>query len=415
MFLEIIGRLALAGALFAWAWPSHAQPLTLQEAIGRALASNPVLKAEGASVDALEVQALIDGLAPPPTLGAELENVAGTGEVSGVKGAEATLRLGRVFELGGKREARRGRARADIALQENVVALRRIELAAATTRRFVAVVEAQEILDLARRQVALAGEIQSAVQHRVSRGVAPDGDLAMAEIGTARAELAREDAEHELESARYSLAALWGAQAPEAVEAGGDLLVLPELPEFEDLSQRLAGSPGFVAYELDLSRLDAEREVAVAAAHPDLALTAGVRRLEAFDDQALVFSLSMPFGISERSAHAVARSTAQADAIVARRDAALLDARQALFADYQELRHAQTEVLMLAERMIPSAERGLALTRAGYDDARYSLLELTQAQATWLQLQRERLAAAARYHTLHAEIERSTATAGATP
>lgn len=415
MFLEFVGRLALAGALYAWAWPSHAQPLTLQEAIGRTLASNPALRAEGASIDALEMQARLDSLAPPLTLGAELENVAGTGEVSGVKGAEATLRLGRVLELGGKREARHERARADIALQQNVIVLRRIELAASTTRHFVAVVEAQAVLELARRQVTLADEVRSAVQHRVSRGVAPDGDLAMAEIASARAELAREHAEHELQSARYSLAALWGAQAPEAVEASGDLLDLPELPEFEYLSRRLADTPGFVAYELDLTRLDAEREIAVAAAHPDLALTAGVRRLEAYDDQALVFSLSMPFGISERSAHAVARSTAQADATVARRDAALLDARQALYANYQELRHARTEVLMLAERMIPSAERGLALTRAGYDDARYSLLELTQAQATWLQLQRERLAAAARYHTLLAEIERSTAIAGATP
>jgi outer membrane protein, heavy metal efflux system len=59
--------------------------------------------------------------------------------------------------------------------------------------------------------------------------------------------------------------------------------------------------------------------------------------------------------------------------------------------------------------MIPAAERGLKLTRDGYEDARYSVLQLTQVQATLLELQRDRLAAAARYHTLLADIERSTA------
>ena len=123
----------------------------------------------------------------------------------------------------------------------------------------------------------------------------------------------------------------------------------------------------------------------------------------------------MPFGTQERSAFAVARTDAELDAVTARREAALLEARQKLFASYQELRHASTEIEALTQRMIPAAERGLRMTRAGYDDARYSILQLTQAQAALLQLQIERLAAAARYHTLFADIERSTAAAGATP
>ena len=65
--------------------------------------------------------------------------------------------------------------------------------------------------------------------------------------------------------------------------------------------------------------------------------------------------------------------------------------------------------------MIPAAERGLELTRAGYEAARYSWLHLNQAQSSLLQLRKERLAAASRYHTLLAEIERSTAAAGARP
>lgn len=415
MLSHPFGRLALASALGVFAWPVHAEPLTLQAAIGRTLASNPSLRAEGAAVTAYEQQLQLDGLAPALTLGAELENIGGTGAVSNTGGAETTLRLGKVFELGGKRAARQQRGLAEIARQENVVTRRRLDLAAETTKRFIAVVETQDELALAERQVALTQETEAAVQQRVDRGVSPAGDVALAQIAVARAELAREHAEHELESSRFALVALWGEVAPRPIDATAELLTLPDLPAFESLAERLTRTPEAVAYTLDTAKLDADRGVAQAAARPDLALTAGVRRLEAIDDQALVFSFSMPLGSSHRSGHAVGRIDAELEAVAARRDAAMLEARQLLFARYQELRHARTEVQSLTDRMIPAADRGLSLTRAGYDDARYSILQLTQAQNTLLQLQQERLVAAARYHTLLAEIERSTADAGATP
>lgn len=407
--------LALAGAL-CWPWASvSAEPLSLQEAISRVLKSNPMLRAESASARALSQQALLDSLHPMPTLGAELENVGGTGAVSGVHGAEATLRLGQVIELGGKREARSQRGEAIVARQQLEVTRRQLDLATEATKRFIGVVESQMELALAADQVAMAGETRDAVRQRVERGVAPEGDVAHAEIAFVRAELAREHAEHELASARFALASLWGEAGPTRVEANGDLLTLPALPDFDALAARLVSTPEAQAFDRDVARIEGDRLVARASAKPDLSFTAGVRRLEALDDQALVFSFSMPFGTQERSAYAVARTEAELDELAARREAALLDVKQRLFARYQELRHARTEFEALGGRMIPAAEHGLALTRQGYDNARYSILQLTQAQTTVLQLQLDRLAAAARYHTLLADIERSTTEAGATP
>jgi cobalt-zinc-cadmium efflux system outer membrane protein len=405
----------MAGIL-AWPWAGACgESLSLQAAVDRVLDSNPALRAEQASVLALSQQARLDSLKPAPTIGAELENFGGTGNTSGLKGVEATLRLGQVVELGGKREARRQLGEAIVSRQEIEIGRKRLDLATEATRRYIAIVEAQHELELTAGQVALATETASAVEHRVARGVAPEGDVAMAEIALARAELAREHAEHELASARFSLASLWGATGPTAIEADGELLALPALPEFEALASCLHATPEATSFEADIARIEAGRQVARSLARPDLAFTAGVRRLEALDDQALVFSFSLPFGTQERSAFAVARTDAELDAVVARRDAALLEARQQLFARFQELRHARTEHEALAQRMIPAAERGLALTRAGYDAARYSVVQLTQAQSTLLELQLDRLAAAARYHTLFADIERSTATAGAMP
>ena len=406
---------ALAGLLAMAAFAVHAQRVTLDEAVQRTLADHPALRAEAASARAIAEQAMLEGLAPAPTVSAELENVLGTGEVSGIRAAETTLRLGQVLELGGKRDARRARGSAMVERQRNISRQRQLDLALATTLRYIAVTQGQRELELADRQWRVAQATERFVRERVERGAAPEGDIALAQIAQVRAEIDREHAEHELAGARFALAALWGEASALPIETTGDLDSLPESPDFETLAKRLEASPESVAWTLETRRIEAERAVADASARPDLSLALGVRRLEAFDDQALVMSVSMPLGTRSRATHLQARADAELDAIDAQSAAALLEARQTLFARVQELRHARTEFEALSSRMIPAAERGLSLTRAGYEEARYSILELTQAQTTLLKLQHERLDAAARHHRILAEIERSTALAGDRP
>lgn len=415
MLLRRVWTLAFAGAVGVCALPAFAEQLTLEQAIRRTLESNPALRAEGAAVRALELQASLDGLAPALTLGVDVENVLGTGAISGIHGAESTVRLSQVFERGGKRDARLARGLAVVERQQNVVLQRQMDLATETKRRYIAVMAAQQELALAASQWKLTRDTEAAVLQRVQRGVAPEGDQTLAQIAVARAEIGREHAEHELASARFALAALWGQTEAVPIETSDALLPLPALPEFATLAARIAATPEALAIELDADRLAAERRLADAAAHADLSLSLGVRRLEAFDDQALVMSFSMPFGSAERSSLAVARTDAELSALRERQQSTALEAHQILYARFQELRHARTEFDALSDRMIPAAEKGLALAQAGFDDARYSVLQLTQAQALLQQLHRESLDAATRYHQLLVDIERSTAAAGVTP
>lgn len=398
-----------------FACPLSAEKLTLGAAIQRSLADQPSLRAESFTVDALEHQAALDGLAPAPTIGADLENFGGTGDLSGIHSAETTLRLGQVVELGGKREARLARGLAEVERQQNVRYLRQLDVAAETTRRYITLTRTQQQLALAERQLTLTRETEGAVRYRVDRGVAPEADQALAQIASVRADVALARAQSEFAGAQSALAAQWGEFEPGAIEATGDLLKLPDEPEFDALEARLANTPESTAFRLEANRIAADRAIAVAAARPDLSLSAGVRRLESLDDQGLLFSIAMPLGTRQRSSLAVARADSEQLALEARQQAAIIEVRQRLYARVQELRNARSEFQALSDRMLPAAEKALALTRAGYDNARYSVLQLTQAQAVLLQLQQERLTVAARYHQLLADIERSTAISGATP
>src|SRR3546814_19499118 len=78
-----------------------------------------------------------------------------------------------------------------------------------TTRlrsRYVAVAAAQQQLEFARERVKLAEQIRAEVARWVEAARNPASDLRAAEIALAEAELEVEDAEHELTSARMTLA-----------------------------------------------------------------------------------------------------------------------------------------------------------------------------------------------------------------
>jgi cobalt-zinc-cadmium efflux system outer membrane protein len=117
----------------------------------------------------------------------------------------------------------------------------------------------------------------------------------------------------------------------------------------------------------------------------------------------------MPLGSSTRARLAQSESRAAATAVAHRREAAELDAYQQLFEQYQELGHARAEFTTLGASMIPRAEQALALAQRGFDLGRFGFLALTQAQDTLFELRRRRIDAAARFHTLLADLQRLTA------
>lgn len=404
---------ACLGVLGCVASSAFAQELTLDEAVSRAWARHPALQAEGHTLTAAERQAELSGLAPSFTIGSEVENFAGTGALSGMSSAETTLRLSRVIELGGKRDARIALGTAEVARQRNTIGRSRIEIASEVTRRFVEVLARQERLAIARQDLELTGETRSTVARWVSAGRNPESDLLQSDIAVSRAELAVDNAEHELGSARLALSSLWGDLDPQFTTALGRLAALPAVAEFATLAARLPESTSQRAFEFDADVLAAQRRVAAAGARPDVALSVGTRRLEAFNDQGLIFGVSIPLGTSRRAALGVDRVSAELSAVHARRDAARLDAYQRLSALYQELQHARHVFETHRDAMIPKADSALTLNRRGYELGRFGFIVLTQAQQVLADLRRAQIDAAAQYHLRLVDIERLTATSGA--
>jgi cobalt-zinc-cadmium efflux system outer membrane protein len=379
--------------------------LTWGQALERALAGNASLSVQRWETEAAEARAASEALPPPFTLGAELDNFAGSGALRGTNSAEATLRIGRTLELGGKRQARIALGGVEVARAQHRSAVSRRELEQQTRLRFVEVLADQQRLEVAREHVELATRSRNEVARAVQRARNPETDLHTAELALADAELELEHAEHELAAARVTLASSWGEREASFGQAEGELESLVSLAPLEELTARLADSPVFTSAQLAREEAAARREVARASRHPDLTTSLGVRRLQGLDDNALVMSVSLPLGTSRRAG----LTRRLADALQAARDSDLAavssEQYQELFERYQEAIHARTEFELLRDRMLPAARKSLALAQRGFDAGRFPFLTLVQSQEKLIELRRRQIDAAVRHHTLLAGIQ----------
>jgi outer membrane protein, heavy metal efflux system len=105
---RVLIRLLLTSLLLATS-AVHADnqtSLNLATALERTLLLSPRLQQFPYQQRALEAQKLQAGLPPNPQLQADLENVLGTGNSRGLSGAEFTLSLSQLIEMGDKRQKR---------------------------------------------------------------------------------------------------------------------------------------------------------------------------------------------------------------------------------------------------------------------------------------------------------------------
>lgn len=422
MFLQFIHRARLratiATGLIAFAATAgaadeahvaHAGPhFTLAEALARAEARHPLFESYRAQMRGADARTLQAGMHPAPELGLAVENVFGSGDLSGTERAETTLSFSQLIERGGLRGRRIDVAHADRERLVTDAEIARLDLRAEVARRFVHVLSDQALLATTREATKLAQGTLKEVERRVEAARAPLAEASRAQVSLARAELEQEHAEHELLSSRRHLAAATGAHEPDFGEAEGDLLRLPPVADFERLLTRMHAAPEVLRFANEARLRESELRLAQARRTPGLRFGTGLRRLEESDDLGLVFSATLPLFAASRERGHIAEGEARIAQIGPEREAAMLKAQAQLYEIFQELNHARIEFTTQRERVVPAVEEALRQTQYAYGRGRYSLLELRDAQAEWAAQRRRLVEAAAEYHGHLIEIQRLT-------
>lgn len=388
--------------------PVTETPLTLATALQRAVHDNPTLASFSSALRVADAKRLQAGYRPNPRLGLQLENLGGTGEVSGTRALETTLMLSQLIELGGKRERRIALATTNVDDVHTDYAITRLDIFAEVGRRFIHVARDQELLTVAESAVALAAANVAAVEKRVAAARVPRAQLNRANIELARARILHEHQQHNLSGARRRLAATWASEAPDFERVAAVLNTQPATRPLEELLAELRTSPDLKRY-LSARRIhQAEAELAKANAVPNLTIGAGLRRLEEFNDEAFMLSFSFELPVLDRNQGNIAAALAGIDHATSEEETHYMEAQAILFTTYQELQHARVETAILNDTIIPQSQEALHAFETGYQNGRFSYLELADARREFLELRAEAIRAAASYHLFLIEIERLT-------
>ncbi len=384
--------------------------ITLRDAIAASLRGSPALATAGYDVRAREAQAIQAAARPNPELALELEDFAGSGSRSGLDGAQTTISLGQLVELGGKRAARVKLAERDTTLAGWDFETRRIAVLTDATKAFVAVLALQEREALVAELASLAGETLRSVASTVRAGAVSPVEEERARVNLERVQLEVARSAKELETARVLLAATWGESAASFGRVRGELGALPALPPLAALLAAAPESPELARWNSEI----AQREAAIALEHtrrtPDLTVSVGARHFAEGSDAALVAGISVPLPLFNRNRGNILDARYRLARAEAERRLADVSVRSGVTAIYQDLAIAHSEAEALRDRIIPRAQRVFQETRRGYATGLFRYVEVLDAQRTLFDARRELLDALAAFHLAATDAERLTGT-----
>lgn len=390
----------LAGAAGLWSAGATAEPLTLDAAIGRAIAAAPEMAAGQAAADAARAQIDQAGVRPNPTLAIEAENYAGTGGFSVLEQPEVTVTYEQRIERGGKRAARLGYASRGLDLAQAQAQQVRLELAQQVQRAFIDVQIADQMVWIAERRLETEKELQTEALRRVRGYRDPLFVETQVAARVIDAELALEQARARVRAARDLLASFWGGE--------GATLEVPD-----GIAKAPAVQPGLAAADAEvreaaIARASAEVVLEQSRARQDYTIGGGVRYMRDTNDVALVAGISIPLGRFDRNQGNIERARAERRRLEAEAEADRLARLRRLAALRSEADAAAERADGLMHKVYPQAVKTLEQVREGYNRGGFRFSDVQDAADAIIAVQQQWAEAMTVYRDGQSEIDRLT-------
>lgn len=360
-------------------------PLTLAEALARARAYSPAIRAADAHATSGAAVADASRRWQGPRLDLSVENL-------GVRGLDRDgfAWITQPLDIGPRRSTRVAAARASQQWLAATADARRRETDVAVIDAYLTLVEVQQTAALLAGHESTIDEAVQVMAHRVREGVAPEGDLRKLEAEAARTRLARVRSELALRQSSLALGVLIGR----VDSTLGQHVVLPALPPLDDGHADLASAVDRRAdIRTAVARVEERRALASAeraAGSAAFAAMAGYKRTSGFNTATAGVSIDLPIG----ARNATDRLRADADA-----SAAAFDLEQARAAARADIEGALLAMQVLAEEarrvddtLVAPAVDARRAARAAFREGTGDALTLVDADRVYLDTQRDALA-----------------------
>ena len=380
--------------------------LTLGDALALTLIHNPELKVFSLETRAAQARELQAGLWPNPEIDVEMENVGGTGELSGFDAAETTIQLSQLIELGNKSQKRKKIASYEKELANLDYQNKRLEVFSGAAKAFILVLKAQKKLQLSSELLELSKKSYETVEKRVNAGKDSPVEKTRASIAFSNIKISHRQAQRTLEYARKHLAFFWEQDKPVFEQAVGNLDSVEQLPALEDLTNQLKLAPEYARWEAEIKKSQAVLDLEKANGVGDITIGAGFRRFNETDDNAVVFGISIPLPLSDRNQGAKQAAVYNLAKSRQEQKTAWLKLQNEFNETYQEFANSYIQAISLKNEVLPSAvEMFNAATRA-YQEGKVDYLNMLDAQRTLFEVKNEYIETLSACHIAKTDIER---------
>jgi cobalt-zinc-cadmium efflux system outer membrane protein len=280
-----------------------------------------------------------------------------------------------------------------------------LRLRSAVIAAFFDVLAAQELRATAEESVRLAQRATDIAAKRVAAGKISPVEETRARVAEAGARVTLNQSESELRNSRRRLTSLWGNTAPSFTEASGDVEQLPAAPAADLILGRLESAPQLRRAQRELERRKALVTLEQARSVPDFTVSLGVKRnLDLPGEQALV-ALKVPLPIFNRNQgnlqEALRRQEKAAEELQATQTALSSTALQAL----ENVNARRRDADLLRQEVLPGARSTYEAATIGFENGKFSFLEVLDAQRTLIAAKSQYLIGLANFHRAQAELE----------
>jgi outer membrane protein, heavy metal efflux system len=388
--------------------PSVGATLTLNRALSLALANNPELSVSSFEVQAREARIIQSSAFPNPHFEAEIDNIYGNKELRNFTGAETSVSLSQLIELGGKRQKRTAVAALERDLSQWDREAKKLDLQAEVTKAFIDVVGEQERVVLFERLFHIAEQSLVTVAARVQSGkVSPiDETKATASLSSVAIEL--EKAKRSLEAARTRLAYFWGGSGSSFARVEDTTAVDPGVPPLDELSKSLMNNPDVARWESEIKQRNASLDLEKAIRIPDPSLRGGVKYFNETSERAILIGISIPLPLFNVNKGAVIEAGKRVSKAEEEKKAAVLKVQSALSAAYLALTGTNAEATALKNKVLPALQDAYDAVSEGYRHGKFGYLDLLDSQRTLFEARIKYREAVVTYRKAKADVLRLT-------
>ncbi|PLX91026.1 MAG: hypothetical protein C0614_00095 [Desulfuromonas sp.] len=383
------------------------EALSLKDVLLR-IDKSPTLKAVEKAVEAAEGNLDQAGLWLNPELSIEVENFGGKDDLEGFNGAETTVSIAQLFEIGGKRSARKAIASQEHRLTKWDKRSTEQDLRLDAMKAFYASLASQMRLEQAKQLASLAEQAYQTVADRVEAGkVSPVQQLrASVELKFSRS--AVETAERQIIQAYQELCAKWGDSKPDFEKVVGNFDELFDLPDRTTLEVSFLENPDVQRWEAELSSKNANLKLERANSIPDVTLSFGVRKSEETGESAYLAGLELPLPLFDRNQGSRKSAKAEISQTVFTRNATLALLSSDLQSAFQELLATHYQAQTIQGDIMPAAEQANEAAQIGYREGKFDFLEALDAQRTLFDVKAQYIDAFSAYHESRLNVMRLT-------